>query len=74
MPLDHRDGCLIRFFLNFNNQPSVQSLGLLKHEVNTQDFIFQGIPRWPAINVITLNLQIFSLETIVGSRKPDQFK
>ena len=29
-------------------------LALLKQEVNTRDFIFQGIRWWPVINVVTL--------------------
>ena len=45
------------------------SLGLLKHEVNTRDFIFHGIRRWVAINLVTLihgYLHLISLVIVVG--------
>ena len=44
-------------------------LGLLKHEVNTRDFIFQGVWRWPVINLVTLidgYSHLISLEIVVG--------
>ena len=44
-------------------------LGLLKHKLNTQDFISQGIWRWPVINLVTLidgYSHLISFEIFVG--------
>ena len=44
-------------------------LALLKHEVNTQDFIFQAIQRWLVINLDPLIYgysYLISLETVVS--------
>ena len=47
-------------------------MALLKHEVNTQDFIFQGIRRWPVIKLVTLihgYLHLISLGIVLGCWK-----
>ena len=53
------------------------SLGLLKHEVNTRDFIFQGIRRWVVINLVTLihgYLHLISLVIVVGYQEKRSFQ
>ena len=44
-------------------------MGLLKHEVNTRVFIFEGTRWWPIINLVTLiqgYFHMISFETVVG--------
>ena len=55
MSSDHNDGST-----NFTS-----SLALLKHEVNTWYFIFQGIWWWPIINLVTF-IHGYSLEVVIG--------
>ena len=50
---------------------------LLKHEVNKRRFIFEGIRRWPVINLVTLihwYSYLVSLEIVVGYRKLRSFQ
>ena len=50
---------------------------MLNHEVNARGFVFQGIRRWPGINLVTLNQEHFyliSLETVVGYWKLRSFQ
>ena len=84
MSSDHRDGRAIRFFFHFNNQTSLyRSIKLqsnftpLKHEVNNRCFIFEGIQRWPVINLVSLihgYSYLISLEIVVGYRKLRSFQ
>ena len=50
---------------------------LLKHEMNAPDFIFQGIRRWPVINLVTLvdrYSRLISVEIAVGNWKLRSFQ
>ena len=68
---------IIKFFFHLNNQTSFCRWLYQKHEVNKWGFVFEGIRRWPVINLVTLiyrYLYMVSLEVVVGYRKLISFK
>ena len=61
MSSDHRDRSTISFFFHLNNQTS---LHCWLYEVNTRDFIFQGIQQWLVIILVNWINACFHLKVL----------